>query len=82
MKTTSKIYPLKAFKKNKIIPKVKENGLGNMANYDKKKQCSLTHHKKNKNDPNENNASMVSILCSYYSCGGPHDMNFLEMRFR
>ena len=36
MKTTSKIYPLKAFKKNKIIPKVKENGLENMGNYDQK----------------------------------------------
>ena len=36
MKTTSKRYPLKAFKENKIIPKVKENGLENMGNYDQK----------------------------------------------
>ena len=47
-----------------------------------KKTMFLNASQTNKNDPNENNASMVSILCSYYSCGGPHDMTFLVMRFR
>ena len=33
---TSKRYPLKAFKENKIIPEVKENCLEDMAKYEQK----------------------------------------------
>ena len=45
---TSKRYPLKGFKENKIIPKVKENGLEDMANYDKKTMFPNTYHKETK----------------------------------